>query len=204
MAQSPAHLKAPSLPSLIFQQGILDCPSCKYDVENSPSVCPRCQCHLGQLDAFLHTTDTPLQSIMDSAGLVKDSDDLIRRAIEFNERKFPQIHLIFCTAICPEGVKASTIAWWMLNRSTPSANATWSGILLIDPSSNQVTFQAGYDLEVFVNRQRLDSLLIKCGEWFSIGEWAQGTTEFFKDLYKMLKMTHREALKTKRNIMKQK
>ena len=141
---------------------------------------------------------------MDFAKILKEAEDIenINKSIAYSESKFPQLKFIFCSLVCPEKAPPNLAAWWMLNRGIHSTDPSWTGLLLIDPKSRQVSFQTGYDLEVFIDQAKVEQALTESSEWFKIEEWAQGVIEFYKELHKALKQSHRKALKTQKQALK--
>ncbi len=190
------------LPAKLFQKGVHDCPLCAAKISSAAASCPRCECHLEEIDQSLGTEGPKLEKIMDFAGILNGEDEAIRKSISTIEEKFPQLKLMFCSLKCPEEVKLTTLGWWTLNRGTHSSIPGWSGLLLIDPSSCQATFQAGYELEIFVNRQKLEALLSECGEWFTVGDWSGGIENFFQELHPILKSSHHDAITTHKLALK--
>ena len=198
MATTPPPPAPSKFPSELFQKGVHDCPSCGSELSSTASACPRCHFQIKTLDEVFAKEAPALETIMDFEDILKKDDAKIRHTIAHSERKFPQLKLSFCSLTSPAGPPANIAGWWILNKGKAhdSTPPSWCGILLVDPHSRQITFQSGYDLEVFVSRQELEALLTECAEWFALEEWAGGVNNFFKEFHLMLKKAHREALQT--------
>jgi len=197
-------IKRTKLPAAIFRTGIRACPFCGLVLDRAVPACERCH---GSFDTFNKTikgSPPPLETIMDLAGILKGDQNrkIIEKRISLSEKQFPQLKFLVCSLVCPEGMSAKITAWWMLNCGLHSANPSWTGLLLIDPKNRILTFQAGYDLEVFLNRQKLEQILAECSRWFRRDDWSQGVVEFFKGLHESLKQSHREANFIKKKSLK--
>lgn len=95
------------------------------------------------------------------------------------------------------------MAQWILNQSTGEKPPEWRALLLIDPQRRQHTFQVGYALESFLDRQEIEHILDDAGQWFFNDTWISGIEIFLDQLFETLKnacqhahSTRKEALKT--------
>jgi len=188
----------------MFRRVTFTCPFCRYVLNKKRSSCGRCQGHFNDLDATLSASPTPLETVMDFAKILKGAEDIekINKSIAFSEGKFPQLKFLFCSLVCPDKAPPNLAAWWMLNRGIHSTDPSWTGLLLIDPKSRQVSFQTGYDLEVFIDLEKVEQALKNSSKYFKIEEWAQGVIEFYKELHSSLKQSHRKALRTQKKALK--
>jgi len=185
----------------MFQKSVHDCPYCSFELDRADLTCSRCQSHLETLGPLPKDGAVLLESIMDLAGLLQGDAEKVKKMIARSEKKFPQLKLIFCSIVCPENFTPNTLGWWMLNQGT-NPQLTWTGLLLVDPASSQITFQAGYDLEIFIDRRKLETLLTECGQWFTLGEWSTGAEKFFQNLHLMLKNAHQESREIEKQALK--
>ena len=192
----------PILSSKLFRRGVHDCPLCATELASAAPACSRCGCKLEKLDKTLGLEGPHLKAVMDLTQLLGGKNEAIQKQISLIERQFPQLALHSCIAPCPDGVQPTALAWWMLNRGQNLSHPTWAGLLLIDLKSSQVTFQMGYDLSTFINRQKLEALLSECGDWFSLGDYAGGIVNFFQEFHTLLKRSHRHALETEKMTFK--
>lgn len=129
------------------------CPHCSSPVATGTNCCQQCGFSASHLHRTLGSQWVRLQRVTDAAQCLRLEDHRqLEVLLNDFERTFPQLFFAAYLGVLPTSLSVSELGFWLLNQGafeTPSLTRRndFGLLLVIDPTSRNVSLTVGYALE---------------------------------------------------------
>ena len=187
------------VPWNIFSAGRTHCPSCNGTLAEPTNRCPLCG-FTAQICVQRYPFEPPpLDRFVDAEGLLSATDKrTMERAIDWFEKRFPQITISACLTRLPKGVDGREFGFWLFNRSTPvddeqKKQRDHTLLIVIDFSQKTISATVGYGLDCFLDDVVLSKSLDDAKPTLRKKGFAAGIARWLKLLSSRLVIVHDDA-----------
>ncbi len=157
----------------------MNCPHCQQQVLPDGTTCRHCDFDLTTAEKAYGKKLVLLPVICDLANCLSRTDhESLAKTIRTCSRQIAPFFVRVCLVELPQQTSIQEFGFWLINHAKvdPDSKTSYEDavLLIIDPRSKKVGFSLGYRVEAFLDRARMESILMKARNAFAEAEWSLG------------------------------
>lgn len=182
--KSATEVKKRIYPAKMFARGAMVCPSCRYLLEDSYEACPKCQFSGHAAVEKFPFPPPALEPVLDPGKVLTPQEaGEIRKKVLKARKRLPQVHFLNCIVPLGDEVDLREFGFWLFNGGQyqeGEAAKSFAILLLIDPTSRQLSVSAGYGLEVMMTDSDWVQICESCKGLLAREKYAAGIELFIQ------------------------